>query len=144
MSEPIADPTGKVVLELRAIAAGWEAPFTDCKVDPGSLEPEHTPKGGKAPIAVVVKRSTVLPRRRLPIGSYLFLFDCYHPDPRLASELAGLVAGAFHNVGPRSSGVIGIFQSATVALSGSLIEPGTGWPLERVSVQVTAFAHART
>lgn len=141
MTEMI-DPTGPVVLELRAAAATWPAPLTNYQIDPGQVAPEHIPKDGSAPLVVVVRRGPPSRRRRVPLADFMFTIDCYHPDQEVTAKLSGLVSDAFHERGPRMAGASGnrrgLFQSVDVGQSGSLVEPGTGWPVERVSVQLTA------
>jgi len=138
----VIDLTGSTVLELREAAANWPAPFTDYVVRGGELQPEDTPKSGKAPQAIVVVRGHPLRRRRLPMATYPFTLRIYHPDPRQVAALAGLVSDAFHDRGcrvRRSGGKrLGAYNSADVGGSGSLLEPETKWPLELVTVEITA------
>lgn len=142
MTIQMIDPTGPVVLELRAAAATWPAPLAGYNIDAAAIAPEHQTKDGSAPLVVVVRRGPPARRRRIPIADFLFTIDCYHPDARIASQIAGLVSDVFHDRGARMAGQAGLrrglFNSADIGQSGSLVEPGTGWPLERVTVQVTA------
>lgn len=134
----MVDPTGQIVLELRDAAATWPAPFTDYRIAPGELTGRDVPKAGTAPHAIVVRR---LPNRRaprIPIASFEYRLDCYHPDARLAAQVAGLASDALHHRGPRVSSGVGIFASFDVGGSGGLVEPDTKWPVERVNVRVTA------
>lgn len=135
------DPTGRIVSELRAAAADWPSPLTDYRVDPGELAPESVRADGKAPLAIVVRPPSPLRARRLPIARYVFTIDCYHPDMRIATQLAGLVSDTYHDRGPRTAstadqGVVGIYASAHSGGSGAILEPGTNWPVARLTVTV--------
>ena len=142
------DPTGKIVDELRTKAATWPAPFTGCEVRTRQLEAEDTPKTGKAPTIVVLRRQPITRRRREPLAEFLYVADCRHADPRELSILAGLVSDAFHDIGPRvatNGGVrIGLYSSADVGQSGGLTEPDTRWPLERVTLRFIGATRAIT
>lgn len=142
------DLTATITNELRAIAADWPSPHTDYPIRTRELEPEDTPKGGKAPRIILLRRLPITRRRREPLAEYLYRADVYHPDPVLVSTVAGLVSDAFHDIGPRVatlSGVrIGIYSSGDIGNSGALIEPGTRYPLERVTFRFMAPTVALT
>lgn len=137
-TEGMLDPTGDVVLELRAATTAWPAPFTDCPIDPGAFAANRVPPDGKCPTVVVVKRRAITRRRHLPLADYRFELDCYHVNAAELAILAGLVSAWFHERGYRQRGRRPIWWSSDIGQSGTLTEPGTGYPLERVQVQVTA------
>lgn len=137
------DPTGKLILELRAAAAAWPDPHTDVEVRGGDLAGMDIPEGDK-PRAIVVRRTPWRRWGRQGLGTFTYVLLCYDPDPRLATVLAGLASSAVHDRGPRITGApgarIAIFRSETPSGDGTLTEPGTGYPLERVLVEVIAAA----
>lgn len=136
------DYTGRLVDELRVAASAWPAPFTDYTVRGGELQPDDTPKGGKAPQAIIVRRQHPIRRRRIPMASFVFELTLYHPDARRVSELVGLVSDALHDRGPRvaatGAGKVGAWNSADIGGSGSVTEPDTNWPTERMTISVVA------
>lgn len=134
------DPTGRVIGELRTAAAAWPAPHTDVPVIGGELDATLIPDGAGAPRAIVVRRLPSQPWGRLAVRTVRYMITCYDPDLRLASVLAGLVSEAIHNAGPRVAGGVGIYRSTEVSTSGSIVEPDTRYPLERLSVEVIAAA----
>lgn len=142
------DYTGRLVLELRAAAADWPAPFSNVKVRGGELEGEDVPADGSAPKEIVVRRLAPIRRRRHPVATFQFRVTCYYPDLRLVAQLAGLVSDAIHDRGPRvgtAGGLrVGAWNSADTGGSGSLIEDGTKYPREDLLVEVVAPTVALT
>jgi len=142
MTVEMVDPTGRIVVELREAAADWPAPLTNYRIAPGELAGTDVPKDGSAPLAIVVRRAPTLRFRRLPLARFDYRLDCYHPDARIAAQIAGLASDALHDRGPRVASGIGIFASYDAGGSGGLVEPDTKWPVERVLVRLTVAAQA--
>jgi hypothetical protein len=140
MVEPIVDPTGSLILELRAadiagkrIRGGEPAPKTN-SYEGDALGPGH------------YKRFVVLTRlgsdqrfRRAGAATYRIGIRCYGADAQDAAALFGECSRVLHNAGPRVSAA-GVATYNTVDVSGGNAQrdPDTQQPYEAGVIELIA------
>lgn len=132
----LADPTGKVVLELRADAA--LTALVAGRVDAGEPADGHAKGPGEYLAFVVVMRGFHRRLAHAPVQSVQYVVRCYGATHQGATAVAMAVSGALHAKGNRLAGGISIFDSIEQGSTGGLTDPDTKQPYMDVLFTVGA------
>jgi hypothetical protein len=140
MVEPFVDPTGSVILELRAadiagkrIRGGEPAPKTK-SYEGDALGPGHYKR-----FVVLTRLGSEQRYRRAGVRIHRLGIRCYGVDAEDAAELFGECARVLDNAGPRVSAA-GTATYNTVDVSGgnAARDPDTGQPYEAGVIELIA------
>lgn len=142
LNDPMLDPTGAIITELRAdpdVAA-----LVGTRVAAGEVPPGWG-KGAGSYQAFVILVGAPAPDRRVPMTRARYAVRCYAATYQQASAVWGAVVKALHKVGPRVkvSG-LGIYLSAIGEDADSFRDPDTAQPYTEGSLDVIATAQAVT
>jgi len=150
LTEPMLDPVGTLVVELRADAdveslvgariRTFEPLGASDTYEGDALGPGHY----KA--FVVVTTLSVPIDRRVPITRPEYALTCYGTSPQNASAIWGAVVKAIHGVGARirASNGQGIYVSWAATGGEQDKDPFTSQPLVRGTIELIATAQAVT
>jgi hypothetical protein len=130
------DPLGKLLTEIR------DDP--DVSAITNRIRGEEAAQGDEPPL-VIIRTFPITRNKRLPVGRYQYLVQCYGSSFKQASQLRGAVSDAIQNFTPRVNAAgVGVYQSFSDTEGQAQADPDTQWPFHTIIVVVWAATVAVT
>jgi hypothetical protein len=143
LSEPMLDPTGALILELRAdtdVAALIVDRVRGEEPAAGDAQPKGSYKA-----YIVLATLGLPPDPFLPVTSATYGITCYGATAKDAMAVYAAVVKALHKKGPRTNGKgLGIYISSIVSGGEADKDPDTQQPCVRGTISLIATTQAVT
>lgn len=140
LNDPMLDPTGPLVLELRSDSD--VANLVGTRVRAGEPAPGDS-KGAGEYLAFVLLLGAPAPYSRVPVSRSTYAVRCYGVTPQGATALWGAVVKAIHQSRARlKSNGLGIYLSWIQDTADQLRDPDTKQPYVEGSLVIYATAQA--
>jgi hypothetical protein len=141
LDDPMLDPLGSIVAELKADAD--VAALVGTRVRGGEPAPGDALGPGEYLAFVVIVALDDPPWLRVPVQRAVYGFHCYGVTYQHARQVYGAVVKAMHYAGPRLKGNgLGIYLSVIETGGEQDTDPDTRQPMIRGTIRVTATAQA--
>lgn len=143
MDEPMLDPMGALIVELRSDTDLSSLVSTRVRgFEPASGDAK--PAGSYQAFIVLVTLDAP-PERRVPIVRATFGATCYGSTAQNASAVYGALVKAIHEIGPRlKSNGLGIYSTAVISGGEQGKDPDTQQPLVHAVISLIATTQAVT